>query len=64
VNRRKAAIGYVTYLVAKEVARRSLRKRYERAATPRRTRAAGLLVAAGATAATVVAVRRIGRPGS
>lgn len=61
MNRRKAAIGYVTYVVAKEVGRRAVRRRYQAAVTPRRTRFAGLLAATAATAAAVVVARRFAR---
>jgi hypothetical protein len=63
MNRRKAAIGYVTYLVAKEVGKRAVRKRYAAVATRRRTRAVGVIAAAGAgmaaVAAAVVALRKL-----
>ena len=61
MNRRKAAIGYVTYVVAKEVGRRAVRKRYQTAVTPRRARFAGLLAATAATAVGVVVARRLAR---
>jgi hypothetical protein len=68
MNRRKAAIGYVTYVVAKEVGKRAARKRYAAVATPRRTRAIGVLAATAAgvaaVAAAVVAVRRLSGSGA
>ena len=63
MNKRKAAIGYVTYVVAKEFGKRAVRKRYASVATPRRTRVLGVAAATGAgvaaAAAAVVAVRRL-----
>lgn len=63
MNRRKAAIGYVTYVVAREFGKRAVRKRYASVATPRRTRVVGVVAATGAgvavAAAAVFAARRL-----